>query len=79
MDNLSPEWRKFQIRSDLLCDNNPKQKFNVRCYDWEQDSECMLIGEANITVEELKQGKKQFALKKNCQSNGVLRIDFFAC
>ena len=59
LDSFNPEFRRCCIKAGDLYDT-PQSQFLVRCYDWEQDNDCQLIGEALLSMEELKKGKKEF-------------------
>lgn len=58
-DNYNPDFRRFCLRAEDLYDSLQSQ-FLVRCYDWEEDHDCDLIGETLLTMEDFKKGKKEF-------------------
>ena len=51
---------------------------SIKCWDWEEDNDCEVIGETQITLDDLKKGKREFALKAtNHPKPGLLRLEDF--
>jgi hypothetical protein len=51
----------------------------VKCWDWEEDNDCEIIGETLITLDDLKKGKREFVLKASDHPKpGLLKLTDFA-
>ena len=53
MDNLSPVWPQHTVSLDALCDGDLNHPLKIYVYDHESDGDHDLIGEAQVTVNQL--------------------------
>lgn len=61
-DNLNPVWKMCQVTDDRLCSSNHSKPFRVECWDHSKSGNHNFIGSVDITIDELKSGKKEFPL-----------------
>jgi len=61
-DNLNPVWKMCQVADDRLCSSNHSKPFRVECWDNSKTGNHNFIGAVDMTIDELKGGKKEFAL-----------------
>lgn len=69
MDNANPVWANFEINMSKLCYGNLNGKIIIECWDWEKSGNHQFIGKATITVNQLVELKKEFALLDNKGKN----------
>jgi len=78
-DNLNPIWKMCQVADDRLCSSNHSRPIRVECWDNSKSGKHNFIGTVDITLDELKGGKKDFVLSNPKKSNpGTLRLLSFS-
>jgi len=80
MNNLNPIWKAFEIRDDKLCGSDDSKPFKIECWDWEKSGKYQFIGEVQLTLSDLKNGKKEFDLSnsKKKKKTGTLKLLSFS-
>jgi len=78
-DNLNPVWKMSSVTDDKLCGGNYNQPFKVECWDNSKSGKHKLIGQVEITLDQLKAGGKDFLLKNPKSSKpGSLKLLSFS-
>lgn len=80
MDNLNPVWKPFEINDDKLCGGDDTRPIRIECWDWEKSGVYQYIGDCQLTLSDLKSGKKEWELSnpKKKKKTGTLKIVQFA-
>lgn len=78
-DNLNPVWKPCQIKEDRLNGAKDQQPFKVEVWDWEKSGKYQFIGQVDVTIAEIKQGKREWQLTnpKKKKSTGTLVLAQF--
>jgi len=78
-DNLNPVWKMCQVTDDRLCSSKHSRPFRVECWDNSKSGNHNFIGSFDVTIDELKGGKREFVLNNpKKKSAGTLKLLSFA-
>jgi len=80
MDNLNPVWKPFKIKDFKLCGADHHKLFKIECWDWEKDKNYQYIGACELSIDELKNGKREFELRnpRKKKKTGTLKLVNFS-
>ena len=78
-NNLNPVWAPFRISDDKICSSVHNKPFRIECWDEESDGKHQFIGFAELTIEQIKGGQREFQLTDPKHSKaGTLKLLNFA-
>lgn len=79
MDCLNPVWKAFEIKAQTLCNGDYARQIKVECWDWEKSQKFQYIGDCQFTINDLKNGRKEFELHnaKKKKKTGTLVLEQF--
>ena len=78
-DNLNPMWKMCSISDDKLCGGKYNQPIKVECWDNSNKGKHNFIGSFEVTLDEIRGGKKDFSLSNPKSSKaGALNLLSFS-
>ena len=84
-NTLNPQWKSLKLTLQTLCNGDKYRPIKIECYDWDSNGSNDLIGQFEMTINDLVENKRTFELinyekkkkKKNYKNSG--KIEFLSC
>ena len=76
--NLNPKWQQFEVKMQKLCNGDPYRPIRVECWSHKKNGKHQPMGESQFSIQDIRDGKREFLIRKNNKNAGSLYLANFA-